>query len=89
MPSVSWPSIAGMGAFLDLAARDSAMHSDAAAPNMIAFFIGALGFLAGLVGLLVLTFTQQALIGLPIVILGFSTFVTAMMTCAKTTGGPQ
>lgn len=65
------------------------MHSDTAAPNMIAFFIGAVGFVAGLVGLLVLTFTQQALMALPIVIIGFSTFVTSMMTCAKTTGGPQ
>lgn len=65
------------------------MSSDAATPNMIAFFIGAVGFLAGLVGLLVLTFTQQALIALPIVIIGFTVFVTAMLMCAKTTGGPQ
>ncbi|MEI7657186.1 MAG: hypothetical protein WCK33_03890 [Phycisphaerae bacterium] len=65
------------------------MNSDAAAPNMIVFFIGAIGFLAGLAGLVTLTITQQAMISLPIIIIGFSTFVTSMMTCAKTTGGPQ
>lgn len=65
------------------------MHSDSAAPNMIAFFIGALGFLVGIAGLVTLTITQQALISLPLVILGFSTFVTMMLVCAKTTGGPQ
>jgi hypothetical protein len=83
VPSVSWPSIAG------IVIREFPMHSDTATPNLPLFFLGLLGLVVGLAGMVTLTLTQSPLVAFPLVVLGFSTFVTAMMMCAKTTGGPQ
>jgi hypothetical protein len=65
------------------------MTTEALKVNVPAFFIGMLSLALGVVGLAVLTLTQQPLIGLPLVFLGIGTFITVMMMCAKTTGGPQ
>jgi len=65
------------------------MSADAFQVNIPAFFVGMLALGFAVAGLLALTLTQNALIGLPLVFLGLGTFITIMMMCAKTTGGPK
>jgi hypothetical protein len=65
------------------------MSSDGVKINFPLFFIGVLGLAVGLCGMIALAITQSMIIGTPFTVMGFTVFVTAMMMCAKTTGGVQ
>jgi hypothetical protein len=94
VPPVSWPSIKGLFStqrpvFSFPYRTHSAMSSEPIRVNYPALFIGALGLGAAVLGMVVLLFTQRFAIGFPIIFLGTTVFVTTMLMCAKTTGGPQ
>ncbi|GEM_PF-3531491 len=63
------------------------MSSEPFQINYLGLTIGVLAFSVTILGLMALLFTQKAIYGLPFVLAGFTVFMTAMMMCAKTTGG--
>lgn len=65
------------------------MSSEPLRVNYVALFIGLMGASIGLLGMIALLVTQKFSLAFPLILCGFTVFVTTMMMCAKTTGGPQ
>jgi hypothetical protein len=66
-----------------------AMSSEPFRINYVGLFVGTVGVVVGLMGMLAMLVTQKFVLGFPLILCGFTVFVTAMMMCAKTTGGAQ